>query len=211
MQKQIRKLLALPLKISMLGFERGAHIWRFSMYKHLKHLFSAIEIPPDSKVLSISGSERLCKVLGFTDEQITSADYPEHNLMALNFEDSTFDFVVSDQVLEHLNGDPQLAFDESQRVLKPGGYALHTTCFVQEVHYGPDDLWRFSPTALKFLASNFSSIVESAGWGNRLMWIYIWLGLRMEGIPLAKWHPIHKIATMNNPRWPAVTWVLAKK
>ena len=70
------------------------------------------------------------KRLGFADEQITDAAYPEHTMFDLPFEDGQFDAVVSDQVLEHLEGDPGDAIDETFRVLKPGGIALHTTCFI---------------------------------------------------------------------------------
>lgn len=170
-----------------------------------------LPINEQSTVLAISGSERLCRILGFTEEQMTIAEYPDYNLMDLSFDNQTFDYVVSDQVLEHLAGNPQDAFDESLRVLKTGGIAIHTTCFTQEVHYGPEDFWRFSPSALAYLARNFSTIIDNGGWGNRMMWIYIWLGLRMQGIPEAKWHPVHKLATMNNKRWPAVTWVVAQR
>ena len=139
------------------------------------------------------------------------ANYPQYDLMNLSFEDGSFDFVVSDQVLEHLDGNPQSAMDESRRVLKPGGVAVHTTCFLQQIHWGPKDLWRFSPDALRFLARDFSEIIACEAWGNRLVWPYIWMGLRFEGIPQASWHPVHKLATYNEPDWPAVTWVVARK
>lgn len=42
----------------------------------------------------------------------------------LPFADNTFDFVFSDQVLEHVQ-DHKLAFAEMERVLKPGGISLH--------------------------------------------------------------------------------------
>jgi SAM-dependent methyltransferase len=43
---------------------------------------------------------------------------------SLPFADSTFDFVFSDQVLEHVQ-DHAAAFAEIKRVLKPGGISLH--------------------------------------------------------------------------------------
>jgi SAM-dependent methyltransferase len=42
----------------------------------------------------------------------------------LPFEDDAFDFVVSSQVLEHVN-DHDIAFREIHRVLRPGGASLH--------------------------------------------------------------------------------------
>ena len=45
-------------------------------------------------------------------------------LRLLPFADNTFDFVFSDQVLEHVQ-DHNLAFAEIARVMKPGGISLH--------------------------------------------------------------------------------------
>jgi SAM-dependent methyltransferase len=211
MKKFLRKVVAGPFKLSMLGMQRGPHIWRYYMYRHLAELFRGIGVDKEASVLAISGSKTLCELLGFPDTRITIADYPAYDIMNLSFGDETFDFIVSDQVLEHLDGNPQKAIDESLRILKPGGIAVHTTCFIQQIHWGPKDLWRFSPDALRFLARDFSEIIDCSGWGNRFIWPYIWLGLRFEGIPEATWHPIHKLATYNEKAWPAVTWVVARK
>lgn len=210
--KLLRKSFAAPIHLSMLGMNRGPHIWRFYMYRHLGALFHTLPIQAkEIKVLAISGSERLCSVLGFTASQLTVANYPEFDMLSLSFPEGSFDVVVSDQVLEHIDGDPQVAIDESHRVLKMGGIAVHTTCFIQQLHYGPKDLWRFSPDALRFLTRQFSELIDCGGWGNRWIWPYIWLGLRFEGIPEASWHPIHKLAIYNEAEWPAVTWVVARK
>ena len=209
--KILRKIIQAPIKLSMVGMRRGPHVWRFYMYKHLASVFKPIEIEKTAKVLAISGSERLCKVMGFDESQLTVADYPEYNILDLDFPDGSFDFIVSDQVLEHIDGNPQIAIDESLRVLKPGGIAVHTTCFIQQIHWGPEDLWRFSPAALKYLCQRYAEIIDCSGWGNRFIWPYIWLGMRFQGIPEASWHPIHKLATYNEKVWPAVTWVVARK
>ena len=89
------------------------------MYKPLSKLTEPR--PAEARVLSISHSEGLARLLGFGDEQITDAAYPEHTMFDLPFQDAQFDAVVSDQVLEHLEGDPQDAIDETFRILKPGG------------------------------------------------------------------------------------------
>jgi SAM-dependent methyltransferase len=167
--------------------------------------------PRDSRALSISHSEGLAKLLGFTDDQITDAAYPEHSIFDLPFEDETFDAVVSDQVLEHLEGDPQNAIDETFRVLQPNGVVLHTTCFINPIHACPNDYWRFTPQALQLLTSKHGDIIEASGWGNPYVWLYASCGLRFMPIPHARWHPGHWIATKNDPAWPIVTWVLTRK
>jgi hypothetical protein len=42
-------------------------------------------------------------------------------------------------------------------------------------------------------------------------WLWIRAGLRFEGIPHARWHPMHWVATRNDPDWPIVTWIVAQK
>jgi hypothetical protein len=120
-------------------------------------------------------------------------------------------YIISDQVLEHVEGNPQDVFDESLRLLKPGGVAVHTTCFINPVHGFPSDYWRFTPEGLKFLARGFSEILSVGGFGNRAVWFVSALGLRTIPVPHAKWHPLHIVATMNNKDWPVVTWIVARK
>jgi ubiquinone/menaquinone biosynthesis C-methylase UbiE len=162
-------------------------------------------------VLAISHSKNLCGLLNVKPRSLVEANYPEHNFLALQFPDASFDFVFSDQVLEHVAGDPQQAIDESWRVLRPGGIAVHTTCLINPIHDEPDDYWRFTPAALRLLAINFSRILDCGGWGNFSAWPLIRDGLRFDGIPHAKWHPLHRIATRNDPEWPITTWIVAQK
>ena len=193
------------------GFHTGPRVTRYAMYARLSR-FRCTECE-GKKVLSISNSKRLCGVLGFSDDQILDTRYPEYNLLELPFPDDNFDYVVSDQVLEHVEGNPQVAIDEAFRVLKPGGIGVHATCFVYPIHksrfYG--DYWRFTPEALALLAEKHASIIEADGWGNPYVWIYGWLGLLYVPIPHLSWHPFHWLATKNVRRWPIATWIVAKK
>ena len=36
-------------------------------------------------------------------------------------------------------------------------------------------------------------------------------GLRGIRVPLDERHPVHRIATENDPKWPIHTWVIARK
>ncbi len=132
-------------------------------------------------------------------------------MLKLPFEDGEFDWVASGQVLEHIEGNPQQAIDESYRVLKPGGIAIHTTCFINPIHGCPKDFWRFAPEALQLLCKKFSRVIDMGGWGNPYVWFLVWLGLRFMPIPHAKWHPLNKIATSNYKNWPIVTWIVVQK
>ncbi len=123
----------------------------------------------------------------------------------------TFDYVIADQVLEHVAGPPQKAFDECHRVLRPGGWVVHTTCFINPIHEAPADYWRFTPEGLRQLCQGYARVIECAGWGNPYAWLAVWLGLRFEGVPEASWHPLHRLAVGQNSDWPISTWVIAER
>jgi SAM-dependent methyltransferase len=188
---------------------KGEHLTRYAMYQRLRSL--AVPIKPDDTALAISGSEYLCQVLGFGSDRVVSRDYPECSITNLPFEDAVFDVVVSDQVLEHVEGDPRQAIEECMRVLRPGGLCVHTTCLINPIHYGPKDLWRFSPDGLRHLIGADAEVLECDGWGNRLAVVAMALGLRKLEIPHARWHPFHRLATRSDPNWLIVTWIVARK
>jgi SAM-dependent methyltransferase len=149
--------------------------------------------------------------MGLQPSEIVVADYPKHDMLSLDFEDDSFDYIVSDQVLEHVEGDPYQAIGECHRVLRRGGIALHTTCFINPVHDAPKDFWRFTPEALSLLHRDWTEIIEVGGWGNSQVWSLVRDDIRFLGVPHAKWHPLHHVAVKNDPLWPIVTWVVARK
>jgi SAM-dependent methyltransferase len=60
----------------------------------------------------------------------------------LTFPDNSFDTVVSTEVLEHVP-DPQRAFREMYRVVKPGGYVIVSTPCYWPRHEVPYDFFRY--------------------------------------------------------------------
>jgi SAM-dependent methyltransferase len=199
LSKPLIKIAQSLWDISILGMSKGEHIVRYSMYRRIQKATQGFEY--QGKVLSISHSDYLCKLVGAREEQIISAAYPEYNICNLNFPDETFDAVVSDQVLEHIECYPNQAINECYRVLKPGGIMVHTTCFMTPFHGDPrfgvsgdQDYWRYTPHGLQFLCQKFSKVISADGWGNPLMPILGGLGLVHKPIPHAPWHPLHKLA-----------------
>jgi SAM-dependent methyltransferase len=203
----IKELIAFSLENEKASF----HITRHYMYKRLKGAL-AKEDGPEKTCLAISHSTMLGRILGLHRCDYREANYPETNILSLPFGAEQFDFCVSDQVFEHIEGDPFDAFAETVRVLKPGGIVCHTTCMINPVHGVPKDFWRYTPDALRLIAEKSGCrVIEAAGWGNREAWAVIELGFRFAPIPDDERHPLHRVAVKNEEHWPISTWVLAEK
>ncbi|HGY11000.1 MAG TPA: class I SAM-dependent methyltransferase [Desulfobacterales bacterium] len=193
-----------------IGLKKGTHLTRFAMYEHLRKVLAPIK-KAELNVLSISDSLDLCIYLGFEKDRITDVSYPEYDVLSLPFEDDSFDVIVSDQVLEHVQGNPEKIFDESFRIVRPGGLIIHTTCFINPIHKSPGDYYRFTPDGLKYLAEKKGIVRDFGGWGYYFMWFFVGLGMRYVRIPFCRFHPYHWIATVNSKKWPVVTWVYLQK
>lgn len=212
----IKKALKAAVKgaysLTTIGMETGFHPVRYQMYKRIGEVMNKTPFV-GPKVLNISetpDSDELIAILGRNNQlDILATGWPEYDMLNLHqIEDNTFDYVLADQVLEHVAGSPQKAMDECHRVLRPGGIVIQTTCFFNELHMEPADYWRFTPHGLRLLSEKFSEVIEVGGWGNRAVFT---LGLRYIPVPHAKWHPINKIATMNDRTAPISVWVIARK
>jgi len=186
-----------------------------------KEIFDALPLPLTGTILGIDslkyfrGSKNLIldRVIIAKDASITETQYPDVNMLSLPYADSTFDVVISDQVLEHIEGDPYQAVEESRRVLKPEGIAIHTSVCIHPIHWGPKDMWRFTPDGLRYLCRNFSQIVICGSWGNR--WahalFFLYDGTRDWKVPVFHWHPIRILASRNDPAFPLTVWIIARK
>jgi len=150
-------------------------------------------------------------VLGMNPVTVTHANYPVHDMTNLNaFDSGAYDFVVSDMVLEHVEGNPFDAIDSCLRVLGSGGIAVHTTVFSYPIHNVPGDYWRFTPMALSLMHRSWS-LVDVGAWGNFDAISAIHDDDQWSAVPGDSEHPRHILATDNDPNWPIVTWVIASK
>jgi SAM-dependent methyltransferase len=206
----LTRLLKYLTPLTMLGMERGPHITRFTMYRRLREVGRDLPVKT-GRVLSISRSSNLCEVLSIEATELVDASYPEVSILDLPYPEGNFDFVLADQVLEHIRGCPQRAFDETRRVLRPGGIAVLTTCFMNPVHERPNDYWRYTPEALSYLSRDYSHVIECGSWGNFLALMWVRAGMRLERVPLVSWHPLHRMAVADDPAWPIVTWIVLRK
>lgn len=191
-----------------------AALTRFVMYEALCRGWRRLGLEgalPQS-VLSVSGSEALCAVLGFSPAQVVAVAYPDDDLTSLSFDDGAFDAVVCDQVLEHVGSSPYAAVAEAARVLRPGGRAIFTTCLLNPVHPAPDDFWRFTPSGLRLLCESVPGVrvLEVRGWGNRLSVVALAAGFRRFRVArLPK--RLRERALRDDWRWPIVTWTVFER
>jgi SAM-dependent methyltransferase len=191
--------------------------WDFSrngMYCQIEDFVKAqASVSLSGSVLSISHSQTLIDCLGIKASEQVEANYPDENILNLPFADNRFDWVLSDQVFEHIVGDPQRAMDESLRVLKPGGQLLHTTCFLTPYHGCEgelEDFWRFSPNGLAYLARSANKI-HADGCGHPLPNLLTSFGLAFEPTPSARWHPLNRLSRLKSRGHNALVWVYAQK
>jgi len=187
------------------------HITRVRMYLALENMLREYD-GADKRCLCISQSQALAEVLGLSEANRTITKYPDVNMLQLPYPDGAFDFVVSDQVLEHIEGDPFVAIKESARVLSPRGWLVHTSCFMNFMHQLPLDFWRFTPQSLALMVKSAGiEVVKAEGWGNRTAWTYMQLGFRGEKVPEVPGNPIYEMAMRNEKKWPIHTWVVGRK
>jgi SAM-dependent methyltransferase len=177
-----------------------------------KRIGQCLKEPMKGKILGISGIRNFYPFVDAGNSDILETEYPFVDMQNLPFKNNVFDFVISDQVIEHLQN-PSKAIDESYRVLKEGGIAIHATCFMIPIHWGPEDYWRFTPSALSCLCRSFSEILYCEGWGNRFAYVLCVIDQKFQfmRIPDSKFSVRHWLATRNDPHYPIVTWVIAKK
>ncbi len=87
------------------------------------------------------------------------------------FADATFDAVVAQGVFEYLS-DPFGVADEIHRVLRPRGLVYAESPFLQHVHGGGQDLFRYTPAGHRLVFRRFEEIRSgmTAGPGTVLSW-----------------------------------------
>jgi len=97
--------------------------------------------------------------------KIIAPTYPDVDIHNMPYKDNTFDYVIADQVLEHVKK-PWIGVEEVRRVLKSDGLAILTSALIFYVHGVPNDYWRFTPDGLKVLCEKFSKVYECKGTGD---------------------------------------------
>ena len=85
------------------------------------------------------------------------------DLKNIPVEDSRFDFIVFNQVMEHLP-DPKSVLFELNRVLKPGGMMIYSGPLFYEEHQAPYDFYRYTQFGLRHLFSTTGFVIDRLDW-----------------------------------------------
>jgi SAM-dependent methyltransferase len=82
-----------------------------------------------------------------------------YDIQELKFEDESFDIIVCNAILEHVE-DPQKALSELCRVLKKEGRIWIEVPFNQPFHPSPNDYWRVTPEGIKIWMKDFQELAS---------------------------------------------------
>ncbi|HEX4336840.1 MAG TPA: methyltransferase domain-containing protein [Polyangiaceae bacterium] len=119
--------------------------------------------------------------------------------------DEQFDFVIADQVLEHVAA-PLDALRNIRKMVRPAGYAIIATPFLFRVHARPHDYSRWTESGLVNLlvegGFQRDDIVSSA-WGNKAC------ARAHIGGPVRDYGWWRDLS--NDPEYPLQVWCFAKK
>lgn len=85
------------------------------------------------------------------------------DLQHIPVEDQRYDFIVFNQVMEHLP-EPQRALHELYRVLKDGGKMLYTGPLFFEEHGIPHDFYRYTQFGLRHMFTKAGFTIERIAW-----------------------------------------------
>jgi SAM-dependent methyltransferase len=134
----------------------------------------AAEVPAGSMVLDAGAGEAPYEPL-FRHANYEAADFARVpgkkyssqtyicDLASIPVEDARYDFVVFNQVMEHLP-DPLLVLNELKRVLKPGGRMIYSAPFFYEEHEKPYDFYRYTQFGVRHLFDKAGFAVEKLEW-----------------------------------------------
>lgn len=96
------------------------------------------------------------------DKQYSQTTYV-CDLQAIPVEDDRFDFIVFNQVMEHLP-EPARVLQELRRVLKPGGKMIYTAPLFYEEHEQPYDFYRYTQYGVRHLMEGVGFHILRLDW-----------------------------------------------
>jgi SAM-dependent methyltransferase len=133
----------------------------------------ASHVPKGALVLDAGSGDAPYKSL-FQHARYESADFEKVDkeyatstyvcdLSNIPVEDCRFDFILFNQVMEHLP-EPKLVLAELYRVLKEGGKIIYTGPLFYEEHEKPYDFYRYTQFGLRYLFNFVGYEIERLDW-----------------------------------------------
>ncbi|MCX7105560.1 MAG: methyltransferase domain-containing protein [Methylococcales bacterium] len=130
-------------------------------------------VPNGALVLDAGAGDAPYKSL-FQHTQYESADFEKVDkeyaastyvcdLKSIPVEDCRFDFIIFNQVMEHLP-EPQLVLTEFNRILKVDGKIFCTVPLFYEEHEQPYDFYRYTQFGLRHLFNSAGFVIERLDW-----------------------------------------------
>lgn len=179
---------------------------RWRMYEEIKSFFNINN--NFGKVLLVGGKSYIQNFFNPEKTEIILSNIPEVDIHKTPYENESFDYVIADQVLEHVEK-PWVATEEVRRILKPNGIAILTSCLMNGIHWGPNDYWRFTPDGLKVLCKNYNKIEMASGWGN---WESLLIcNTEQRNAKVKKDTKLHKLASGKSDNYLIHVWIIARK
>ena len=129
----------------------------------------AAEDASGKTAIVIGQSADLARSLGLRETRLLVLDYPEFTLENLALLSDSCDFLIADRAL-HLSDSLDDAVQETLRVVRPGGWFVHTTSVLDLTLGLPWDLRRLGPAALRQLFGGGSTTIE-AGHASLVSWV----------------------------------------
>jgi len=127
------------------------------------------------------------------------------NLQDLSFPDETFDLVITQDVLEHVDR-PEKAFSEIYRVLKPGGYHIFTIPYHESnptlrriVVENGEKIHKYSPVYHGDPLREQGALVFT-DFGSDMNIMIEKLGFTFETIPCGTWYSLSELPYITNEK-----------
>jgi SAM-dependent methyltransferase len=140
-------------------------------------------------------------------EETTVAEYPPHDLHALDLPQREHDFVLLNQTLEHLHS-PLLALENLRNHMRDGGCIYITVPTLNIPHMTPIHFWGITPVGLCALATQAGfEVCECGYWGNLKYIRHLFSRNRWPCLKdVLAWGKLE-----TDPACQAQTWILARK
>ena len=180
------------------------HWERYPTYKQIKEDIKDLDLS-NFDTLEISAGEYWNE--NFKFKSYKSWDYPNFDICSDMKYQNKFDFIIADNVWEHLKY-PYRATKNVYNLLNDNGYFLIIVPFLIRVHEVPIDCTRWTKDGLKYLLedSGFKIVnIFTNSWGNRKCVIS---NLRTDNT----WSRIWFYRDFKNEKnFPVQVWAIAKK